>query len=112
MYASNEELLRDGECPESNCIEPTGHAGSHSGEAVPDWKDKLTPVERKEWTLGAPYSMAFTQNVVHSLAASRRCVERLKHEIAVADADDWGLASLTALRDALALTEADFMEAE
>jgi hypothetical protein len=28
----NEELLREGECPESNCIEELGHAGPHSGE--------------------------------------------------------------------------------
>ena len=28
-YASNEELLREGECPSSNCIEVAGHSGPH-----------------------------------------------------------------------------------
>ena len=26
---SNENLLRQGECPWPNCLEPAGHAGSH-----------------------------------------------------------------------------------
>ncbi len=32
MYASNEELLREGECGHSNCIEDAGHKGLHSFE--------------------------------------------------------------------------------
>jgi len=30
MYASNEELLREGECDAPNCIEDAGHPGPHS----------------------------------------------------------------------------------
>ena len=32
MYASNEELLREGECPKPNCIEEAGHVGPCSWE--------------------------------------------------------------------------------
>ena len=30
MYASNEELLREGECDAPNCIKDAGHPGPHS----------------------------------------------------------------------------------
>lgn len=46
----NEELLREGECPASNCIEELGHAGSHSGDRrimsviaqIEGWRDKAS----------------------------------------------------------------------
>lgn len=31
-YVSNEDLLREGERPRPNCIEPSGHTGVHSDE--------------------------------------------------------------------------------
>lgn len=37
----NEELLREGECPASNCIEELGHAGPHSGDRPKTLREKV-----------------------------------------------------------------------
>ena len=53
MYASNEELLREGECGHSNCIEDAGHKGPHSFELFPPMTtcEGLTEDERAMLTL-------------------------------------------------------------
>ena len=51
----NEELLREGECPQPNCIEAAGHAGLHSSEHHCS-RCTLPAVSRVLWSYSSCYA--------------------------------------------------------